>query len=344
MVRKVESLLGYIEERLGQTAIGRGPEYQFSCPFCIDRVGDESSKRKFGINTTKAKGGCYRCEYGFRTWEKFFRDLNGGYLRIEEIQLLRFQPPLPKESVLSATEALLHESDVVESTKTLKARRLPPECVVLADLPPSARTSVAFGPAFRYLFGRGATEEHIRRFQIGYCPGGEHARYLIFPVIQGGKVVYFTSRFCGDAPMEMKSKNLPNEEGYHSRGTCLLNYDLCAGVERIALVEGAFSAMAYEHAVASMGKHLSDRQVELFRGLVKAGLREVVVSLDPKAGEQMERAYAALRAVVPEVSCLALEWGDPWDRREDLPQLLPGRGPLSSLGVAGRLQQRLGRN
>ena len=350
MVRRIDSLLGYIEERLEERAIGRGPEHQFHCPFCIDRTGSDSRKRKFGINIVTAQGGCYRCEYGFRTWEKFFKDLNGGYIRIEEIQLLRFQPPMPTESVLAAVEGVFKDDEEAadvdkENARPLKAHHLPRECRVLADLPLSSRSGVAYGPAFRYLAKRGATEHDIRRFQIGYCSTGDWTRYLIFPVIQGGKLVYFTSRWAGDSPpLDMKSKNLENEDGYHSRGTCLLNYDACFGVERIALVEGAFSAMAYEHAVASLGKHLSERQVLLFRKLVKAGLREVVISLDPDAGREMEAAYGLLRPVVPEVTCLTLDWGDPWDRRAELPTLLDTRLPLDQVSLATRLAQRLGRN
>ena len=45
-------LLRYLEKRLGSFT-GSGPEYQFWCPFCIDRVGDESSKRKLRFNDAK---------------------------------------------------------------------------------------------------------------------------------------------------------------------------------------------------------------------------------------------------------------------------------------------------
>lgn len=344
MVRRIEDLLGYIEERLDDRAIGRGPEYQFWCPFCIDRLGSDGRKRNFGINIVKAKGGCYRCEYGFRTWEKFFRDLNGGHLRIEEIQLLRFQPPLPKKSVAATAEELLNETSratFVEENRPLKARRLPRECRILADIPKDKRRAIAVRPAFDYLARRGVQDRDIERFQIGYCATGDLAGYLIFPVIQGGRVVYFASRYCGESTM--KSFNLPNEEGFHTRATCLLNYDNCRGVDRIALVEGPFDMMAYEHALASMGSHLSERQVALFSGLVDAGLQEVVVSLDPGAGKQMEAACGALQRVVPVVTCLTLEWGDPWDRRADLEALLPHRVPLASMGAEARLQQRMGR-
>jgi DNA primase len=212
---------------------------------------------------------------------------------------------------------------------------------MLADLPVSDRLSLRLRPAFKYLTKRGATDWHIERFQIGYCPSGEFAHYLIFPIVQGNRQVYFTSRYCGDSSLVMKSKNLPNAEGFFTRADCLLNFDSCRGVERIALVEGPFDMMAYEHAVGSMGSHVSPRQIDLFRLLVDEGLREVVVSQDPGAGKPMYAAYRALLPIVPEVSVLALDAGDPWSRRADLPRLLEGR---RAPDTATLVKQRMGRN
>jgi hypothetical protein len=340
MVRRIRSLLGYIEERLDEPALGRGPEYQFHCPFCIDVIGDESSKRKLGINIVKARGGCYKCETGFRTWEQFFRRLNGGYLRIEEIQLLRFQPKIPRDGLVEATEKLLHPALEEETRMRLKARRLPYECDTFADMTSKVRASLRYRAPLGYLKRRGVTDWHIERYRIGYCAEGDLANYLVFPVFQGEKQVYYTTRFCGDSDRVPKSNNPKNEDGYFSTSSVLLNFDQCRGQERIALVEGAFDMMAFEYAAATLGKHMSDRQLDLFRVLVDEGLQEVVVARDPGAGKEMYADYKALLPIVPEVSVLALDAGDPWSRRDDLPDLLPGRGAPDA---ATLVQQLLGR-
>jgi hypothetical protein len=66
------------------------------------------------------------------------------------------------------------------------------------------------------------------------------------------------------------------------------------------------------------------------------GTREFVVALDADADPS--RIVAALSGRVPAVSVLPLDYGDPWDRRNDLPDLLEARG---SLGVEGRVRRIL---
>lgn len=360
MVRKLTNLLAYLDERLGGHS-GRGPEYHFYCPACVDRTGDESSKRKLGVNVAIGMGGCFRCGWGFRSFSGLFRYLNGGHIRMEEIALLRNEVQLPKSDLLTAVRTRMIRR------KHLAPRpvALPPEFELLCELPADVRSSMRYLLPFAYLRDRGVSEEKLQTYQIGYCATGEYGQRLIFPVIQNDLIVYWTNRFCG--PHDMKSKNPPNVEGYHQRGTCLLNYDNCLCFPRVALVEGPFSAMAFESAalararrdfagvvagsvphsagvdvltpaLAMMGKFLTDEQRKLISAMVAKGLEEIVVALDPGAGQQADEARSALLGVVPKVSMLVLTDGDPDDERGRLPALLQGRRVPS---VTDRVRQRL---
>lgn len=338
MVRRLQ-LLEYLDERLGKHR-GRGPEYSFFCPVCIDRLGSESSKRKLGINLAKGVGGCFRCGYGFRSWERLFRTINGGRLRAEEIQLLAHEVELPKTGTLRDAVSRTVRPSLSVGAHRLRNVPLPSEYRRLEDIPKHERKGIRYRPAFRYLFEqRGATWDDVRRFQIGYCPLGEFARYLIFPVVQNGSIVYFTSRYVtDDPPNDMKTKNPENREGFHQRGTCLLNYDACRGQKVIAMIEGAFDCMAYPFALGVLGKFLTEAQADLIAALVPFGLEEVMVSLDPHTGVQADAAISALLPRVPRVSQVPLGSGDPWEVRGDLEALTASR---REPGVLDRVSQRI---
>ena len=338
MVRKLTNLLAYLDERMGAHS-GRGPEYQFNCPACIDRIGTESRGRKLGINVQKRVGGCFRCGFAFGSFGQLFRYLNGGFVRMEELALLRDETTPPRTSVARAVREVFAPP---EPLPDLKPRELPLPCLILADAEKKTLKAPSLRPGLEYLEDRGVPWEFVERFQIGYCTQGRYRNRLVFPVIQENAQVYFTTRLCDDPDDERipKSLNEPNEEGFHQRGTCLLNYDNCLGVERIAVVEGPFDMMAFEHAVALLGKFASPEQVRLFAHLRAAGLQEVVIALDHMAGKEIDALYSALLPVVPEVTVLGLDQGDPWERRDELEMLLEGRGVPST---ADRIRQRLGR-
>jgi hypothetical protein len=190
--------------------------------------------------------------------------------------------------------------------------------------------------AWDYLDQRGVTPEHVERFQIGYCDSGRYRNRLVFPVVQGGQVVYFTTRYCGRH--DAKTLNPTNEDGCMTKDGCLLNYDNVMGAAKVAVVEGPFDCMAFPVAVALFGKRISPAQVTLIDGLVDHGLHEVVIALDADAGEAADRLHDRLAGRVPVTSTLVLDHGDPWDRRVELTKLLIQRGESSLLS---RAQHRL---
>lgn len=319
------SLLDYLDSRLGRHS-GRGPEYQFPCPACIDRIGSESSKRKFSINLDRRKGQCFRCEFKFRDIAHLFKYLNNGRLTVEERILLREDPPIIVGSVEKTVRTLLRKTGT--HTPELRPEPLPREYVKLDE---STRKNPALKRAHLYLERR-VPLELAKAFDVGFCASGEYAGYLIFPVVQGGRVVYWTNRFAGKSA-RIKSKNPPKRPGYFSREHCLLNYDRVVGKRVVQLVEGPFDCMAPPNAIALMGRVMSPEQGRLIVALVEHGLRELVLLLDPGTGKDIDHVRAQLQDAVPKVTALDLsrfrradgEIGDPADLREELPTLLRKR-------------------
>lgn len=319
--KEYPGLLEYLCDRLEDNPVSKGnSEFDFYCPFCLDRTGGESSKRKLGVNLAKGKVHCFRCGYSARHLTKLFRDLNDGKLYLVEVELLKgetFIPDLPsiRESVLE----ILYDTDDPE--ETLACPDLPPFMVWLADI---EKPRGLVKRAFDYLKRRGVSREKIEEFDIAYCTRGSHAGHLIFPVRQGGEFVYWTTRTVRD-DAEHKSKNPKKADGYYSRNHCLLNYDNVVGCEQVQIGEGPFDVMAFPHGVGSLGKRFSEIQIELLVSLVQYGTKEFVIGLDAGTGEEADRLYAQLVDRVPEVTQLVFEHGDPDDRRDEIDQLLEQR-------------------
>lgn len=316
-MKMARSLLEYLDRRLGGHS-GSGPEYVFSCPACIDRMGSESNKRKFAVNLNLRKGQCFRCEFKFRDIEALFRYINAGRLTIEEKILLREDPPIVVGSISATVRRILYRAG--EEAKPLRACDLPREYepLTLANVSaPNMRR------AHTYLRSRHVPLKVAQRFQVGFCTKGDYRGYLIFPVIQGGRVVYWTSRFAGKHAL--KSRNPPKRDGFFSREHCLLNYDNVVGRRVVTLVEGPISATAPKHAIALMGRVMSPYQARLIEALVPHGLEELVVGLDPGTGRDRDYIRDIVSSVVPRVTDLLLVNGDPDDEREHLAELMANR-------------------
>ena len=330
--RKFPGLLEYLERRLG-TYRGNGAEKEFFCPFCIDRIGSESSSRKMWVNVANGKVFCFRCEYGAGGLRRLFLDLNGGSLRYEEIAILRgeMEPP----AGLTIRQAVLEMLYADSATEKAEPQKIPDDAISLTqckwDEPP-----VKLKRGIQYLKKRGVNLLTAHKFDIHFCPYGRYSGRLIFPVYQNGEQVYFTSRYAGHH--ERKTLNPLNEDGRFRRTDCLLNYDNVIGQKVVAVVEGPFDCMAHEHAVGLIAKRISETQTRLLEVLAEHGTQEFVVNLDPDAGPEADAVYRKLLGRVPKVTTLILDHGDPHDRRDELPSLMQGRKEPST---RDRVRQRL---
>jgi len=325
-------LVAYLDQRLG-SHIGHEPELQWFCPFCIDRLGDESDARKLRVNTVKGVAICFRCgfEGNLRT---MFMELNGGYIRLVEHALLKGEMRVEWAESLRATVLKILYATPDGAADELKPVPLPDDAEHLTR----CQTGV-YARGFNYFTKiRGIPPRFLELFDVRYCVGGRYAQRLIFPVVMNGQYVYFTSRYCGKH--KLKSLNPKNEDGHFTKEHTLMNFDRAVGAKVVALVEGPFDCMAHKDAVAMFGKKPSAAQVALLETLVDYGLEEVVVSLDPDASKEMDDTVRRLYGRVPKVTALPLAYGDPDERRDELPELMEQRRDLT---VADRVRQRLRR-
>lgn len=318
----VPPLVDYLRTRLGSFTRS-GFERQFYCPACIERLGDESSERKFWVNVEKQVGVCYRCEYKFRGFEQLFRYINKGSVTPMEMVLLRREARPPDEglSLADAIRESLAEGteEAIAEPVPLERRPMPKGAVRLLD---QNRNSIRFKPAFNYLARRKVSDRLLDLFDVHFCPNGERPGHLIFPVYQNGEQVYWTTRSIQQGPQ--KSWNPHNAEGFHTRQTCILNYDRCVGRSVVSVVEGPHDCMSAD-GLGLMGKTMSVEQANLLAALVPLGLQELVILLDADAGAAIDKIRSALVNRIPKVSICFLGHGDPDERRDELPELLEKR-------------------
>jgi hypothetical protein len=339
--RDDSAAVAYLDQRQGAHD-GRWPEFQWACPFCVDLVGDESRKRKLRVNVAKQVANCFRC--GFNgTLADVFRGLNpGGKLLAHEIEILERAPEARDIRLSLAQEVLLkfYGRDRRKVDELLPVP-LPPEYLPLDPNDPLT----LFG--YNYLTlppaqgGRQVDSAFIPLMQIGFCVTGRYQFRLVFPVVQGGQVVYFTTRYCGDHPV--KSLNPKDERFRHTKGTCLLNYDVCFGEPVVGVVEGPLSAIGLHPAVCLLGKTVSPTQLGLLETLAANGTEEFVLGMDPDAGPEEYETYRELTGRLPKVSYLPLRDGDPDDMRKAgrMPELVESRREMT---VADRVRGTFSRS
>lgn len=322
-------ITAYLDRKLGEHD-GQFPEMQWACPFCVDRVGDESSKKKLRVNMAMGKAGCFRCGYGAGSFEYLFKSLSKGKPDASVMALLSASPALAGGGGFITTESavlrVLFPPLETERVAALKAVPLPAEYVPLLQ---AKDTLSKWGLA--YAKKRGITEGDLYRFKVGYCATGRYAQRLIFPAFMFGKPVYFTNRFCDvNVPHLIKSLNPPNREGYHTATTCFLGFDAVVGKKRVSLVEGPIDWLSTPDSLPTLGKEISDEQIALLGHLVKNGTEEIVVvrDADAEAHGTLARLYGRFPAHV-RLTAVVLSHGDPGSRRAEMPALLAARGPLT---------------
>jgi len=339
MAYNAKAVLNFVRSRLGAPE-GSGSEVAFTCPFCIDRIGSESDKKKLWFNSRKGRAYCFRCQYAAKSLEKFLRDVVGGPLTGDVAALLSGY--VERDGDISIRDELLvrlyHRPN--DELNPLERHNLPAEYIDIVPYltgekptPILLRNAVAY-----YLKVRRLPSSKAAEYAVGYCRVGTYAGRLLFPVRQNGQIVYFTTRYCGDHPV--KSLNPPNVEGFYHKTDVLLNYDNVVGCPVVALCEGPISAMAHRHAVCLLGKTIAAPQIALLERLVSLGLKELVVSLDSDASKQARQIYNALLGRIPKVTLLTLASGDPDDNREIIDTLMEKR---SAPTIGGTLRSRLGR-
>jgi hypothetical protein len=142
-----------------------------------------------------------------------------------------------------------------------------------------------------YLYDRGLSEFQIKKYDIRYCYTGRYSGRVVVPCYYQESIVTFVARDITGYAHQKYLNPTANKQG-----DFLFNYDGVLG-ERVIVTEGVFDAMAIgDDAVASFGKSLSQRQLNLLNVF-----SEVIFYWDDDAYEQVERYARKINGVVKTV-------------------------------------------
>lgn len=147
----------------------------------------------------------------------------------------------------------------------------------------------AFNAAFAYLYARGITDHHIKKFEIGYCLLGKYQHRVVIPSYDiTNKLNFFVTRAVNPKVTKFKYLN-PSVE----KQLIIFNERLIDWEKPIFLVEGAFDHIVVPNSIPLLGKKVSDK---LFNDLYFKSKNFIIIALDPDAWDDVFKIYQKLDA------------------------------------------------
>jgi len=296
----------YVRNKGGMRSLrGRADEYLLACPDC--------HKPKLAVNIARRKWRCFVCSDGGQDAASL----------IAKVDQLRFGDALLQ--VMTGYRGAVGRIDVIEqSLDPQDDRRLgwipkpiswPEGFVWLApfDRP---NGGMVHRRAVQYAIGREWPEYAADAMRLGVCERGRFRGRIIFPAFDSGdRLIFFQGRATWTPdPRERHVKTLSprrdDPENQAGPADCLLNLHtvMSQGFDSVALIEGPTDCIkAWPDAVASFGKTISARQMEL---LIRAGVRRVDICWDNDVIPPEQRArgvisgYEAALKVAPTMTDL----------------------------------------
>ena len=304
-------------------------EWVMTCPRCM---GEE--KLVVNVGKTGAPWHCWKCQVkGPPDYRGKRRVLHGGGGLIKLVQWLEGCDRRRAIAFIvsgvwwgNANVGELPREELVAGLLELNVQARP------VQPPPHWRNFV--DGQHPYLLQRGISFADVQQFGLVWCDDGRYRNRLIFPVWEGGEMVYFQARAMFDgAPGDKghrKALNPSREESSVTSDEVLMNLDQARHYPRVAVTEGPIDCVhAGASAVCTFGKVISPVQIAK---LLRAGVRSLDLMWDPEAVEEM-RASAPLLSELFDLRVVQLPAGtDPGDLpREYLDQMRGLAGTYSKL-------------
>jgi len=287
-----------------------GVERQIPCPVC--------GKDKLVVNVAKRVWHCWYCEDSTGTGK--------GNL----FTLIQVLEGLNRKQAAQRLLEGFHDHISIESIQDDKKALAESERNVVPISPPSNWRcgAVDYTGILPYCLGRGISYSDIVEFGLLWCDGGQYANRLIFPVWEGGHLVYWQARAMWEKSEQRTGKyikmlNPPRFPGAAGSTDVLFNLEVAATYPRVVITEGPIDAIHVgRDAVCTFGKKISPTQIEK---LAIRGVRAVDLMWDgpgptePRgAWPEMFKAAQSL-SLIFDTRLVFIPKGDPGDyTREQL--------------------------
>ena len=283
------------------------------CPMCGDTSGHLYILLSAGLPY------CQKCKYDPKSAVKFIADVEGisfsdvyqmcgeglGYVDIEVEELV--------DGLFEEETKDYFEYEVMTFDQTFVP------VLERVNIPP---IDSALDKAQAYLEDRGVGEREMRLYDLRYCYSGTYAARIVVPCFYENDLVTFVARDL----FGLSDRKYLNPQG-NKQSDFLYNLDNVDG-DCVVLTEGVFDAISVDRdvpAVASFGKSLSTRQIDLLNSFKK-----VIFYWDSDAYPQAEKYSHKIQA-----DCLCVLHADGKDAgsrsREENTRLLSEAVPFGSV-------------
>lgn len=287
----------------------------FTCPRC-------QKKDKLYIRKRDGRFVCWVCAEtenfkGHAEWA--LRELTG--IKIRELQEKLYGGEIPDQLV----ELEVELDDIWGEQEDDEISLPPAPKPVCCPFDFYEYTDPLFADGARYLASRGIKIEHVKAYDIRYCPayvqgkGFRTDRRVIFPVKVKGTLIGWQARIIDstkrvdDSGREFSIPKILTSESLRDSGARYLMFqDQLKDSPHCVLTEGPVSAIKAHLCggnVASMGKAVTAAQLDT---ILSYGVKKLYLALDPDAAGDVSRI---LRDLDPSVETYLLL---PPEGREDL--------------------------
>lgn len=301
-------------------------DIRFNCPFC----GDEKY-RLYGMVDEPYLWHCFKCDrkgnpVGFTMefyavpYHEAVEILKTYDYDVQNLEVSQFNAEYRSETLSEGEQILLslRKPERQEDTKeTLVPVPLP---TGLKYLMPNLNNPEAWA-FFNYLSARGFTLDQVQLYNMGYIIQGEvtlvsgktltlNSQVVFFTYDDQGQVQYWNTRSIEPNPFT-KTFNAPARDGEYSKESTVFNLNLAKQTGRVIINEGVPDALTCGlSGVATFGKQVSDRQIELFKqaSIDYPGLR-FYVFLDRDAVSLGDRLAKKIHKFTDEVYLIVNTYG-----------------------------------
>ena len=257
------SIVDFLKRNLPRGSVA-GNEFNADCP----SPDCENPHNHFYVNLLTGRFICFHCTSSSHPFQGSLETLKRFFKDAEE-----FTKELPSpDNILEEVKELMSDAKGVQEDIDL-----PEEYRTLWGDQDHSVGRTYFRMAFRYVLHRHIQQEEIGYYKLGYCADGKFGGRIICPVIEDGRIVYFTARSI----FKIAERKILNPLG--PRGSLIYNHQcIDDDHDELVICEGPFSSMAVGcNAVSILGRSISLPQlkkISRFKG------NKIIVMLDADAG------------------------------------------------------------
>lgn len=250
-------------------------QMSFACPACAEDKGitpGSDHKYKLAVNYKNNKYKCWVCKFDNNMYGKVPNLIKryGNKRILKEYKLVR---PTTYDSDNSKVnlESVRIDLKLPEGYKSITE---------------SSYNVQGYGKAYRYLRGRGITDDIIKEYKIGFTTTGKYRDRIIIPSYdEVGDLNYFISR-AWDKWKKPKYLNPDIEKQLFIFNEESINWD-----GTIYIVEGVFDHIVVPNSIPLLGKTMYDR---LKTALFNNAKSDIVILLDDDAKDDAVHIYKEL--------------------------------------------------